>query len=154
MHPLQMPALQMDWATSNLALNLDYIPDEKLRWRPAPTAPSALQIVDHLLLVLHRMTPLVGDFESSSQAPQPVTGREDAKTRLVEAGAKYSAMLRAMPPEKLDERVDTRAGAMSRRAVALMPVNDMIHHHGQLAYLQLMLGDEEMHRDLSPLLQD
>ena len=143
----------MNWAASNIALNLDYIPDDKLNWKPAPTAPSALEIVEHLLAVLHRMTPLVGGFEVNSEAPQAVANRDDAKARLIEAAAKYSAMLHEMPLEKLGESVATRMGTMPRRALALMPVNDMIHHHGQIAYLQLMLGDEETHRDLSPLLR-
>ena len=154
MHPLQMPARQMNWAARSIAHNLDYIADDKLRWKPAATAPSALEIVDHLLGVLHRMTPLVGGFESADEAPQPVENRDDAKTRLIEAAAKYSAMSLDLTPQQLDETVETRAGNMPRSALALMPINDIAHHHGQIAYIQLMLGDTETHRDLAALLKD
>ncbi len=153
MHPFQTLARQMDWAANSLAHNLDHIADDKLRWNPAPGAPSALEIVDHILNVLHRMTPLVGDAEPQDEAPAAVANRDDAKARLLEAAANYSAMLRAMPPEKLDESVSARRGAMPRRALAVMPVNDMIHHHGQIAYIQMMLGDGETHHDLSALME-
>ncbi len=154
MHPFQITARQMRWAANSIALNLDYIPDDKLRWKPAATAPSALEIVDHLLQVLQRMTPLVGGFESSEESPQPVQNREDAKARLVEAGEKYRAMLLELTPQQLDETVEIRAGNMPRRVVALMPVNDIVHHNGQIAYIQMLLGDEETHRDLSALIDD
>ena len=144
----------MSWAAQNIALNLDYIPDEKLRWKPAATAPSALEIVDHLLGVLQRMTPLVGGFEATGETPQPVRNRDDAKARLLEAAAKYRAMLLDLKPQQLEETVETRMGSLPRRALALMPVNDIVHHHGQIAYIQMMLGDEETHRDLSALIDD
>ena len=154
MHPFQITARQLSWAASSIALNLDFIPDDKLRWKPATTAPSALEIVEHLLDVLHRMTPLVGGFESVDEAPQPVKDRDDAKARLLEAAAKYRAMLLDLRPEQLDEAVKTRAGDLPRGAVAVMPVNDIVHHNGQIAYIQLMLGDTETHRDLSALVND
>ncbi len=149
-----MPARQMNWAARSLALNLDHIPDDKLRWQPAAAAPSALEIVDHLLGVFHRMTPLVGGYDAAEPAPQPVGNRDDAKARLIEAAAQYSAMLTQLTPAQLDETVELRGHSMPRLALAMMPINDIVHHHGQIAYIQLMLGDTATHRDLSALLKD
>lgn len=154
MHPFQMTARQLSWAANSIALNLDYIADDKLRFKPAATAPSALEIVDHLLDVLHRLTPLVGGFENAEAAPQPVQNRDDAKARLLEAAAKYRAMLLDLKAEQLEENVETKAGALPRRAIALMPVNDIVHHNGQIAYIQMLLGDTETHRDLASLIKD
>lgn len=154
MHPFQMSARQMNWAANTIALNLDFIPDDKLRWKPAATAPSALEIVEHLLGVFYRMTPLAGGFKTVDEAPLPVEGRDDAKARLVEAAAKYSAVLLALKPEALDESVETHVGKLPRRVLAVMPVNDIIHHNGQIAYIQMLLGDTETHRDLSALIND
>ncbi len=154
MHPFQMTARQLSWAANSIALNLDFIPDDKLRFKPAATAPSALEIVDHLLQVFHRMTPFVGGFESVDEAPQPVRNREDAKARLIEAAEKYRAMLLDLKAEQLEENVEWRTGTMPRRAIALMPVNDIVHHNGQIAYIQMLLGDEATHRDLSALIDD
>ena len=154
MHPLQLPARQIRWAAENIALNLDYIADDKLRWKPAATAPSALEIVEHLLDVLGRMTPLVGGWESENRAPQTVQNREDAKARLIEAAEKYRAMLLNLKEEQLEEAVAWHNAKIPRRAVAMMPVNDTIHHHGQIAYIQMLLGDEETHMDRSALIDD
>ena len=154
MHPFHLPARQTSWAANSIALNLDFIADDKLRWKPAATAPSALEIVDHILDVLHRMTPLVGGFESAGETPRPVENRDEAKGRLLEAAQKYRAMLLDLKADQCEEIIETRAGAMPRGAVAVMPVNDIIHHNGQIAYIQLMLGDTETHRDLSALVND
>ena len=154
MHPLQIPARQIRWAAENIALNLDFIPDDKLRWKPLDLAPSALEIVGHLLDVLARMTPLVGGLESEKPASQTVENREDAQARLIEAAEKYRAMLLDLKPESLDETVEMRMGNLPRGALAVMPVNDLIHHHGQIAYIQMLLGDTETHRDLSALTKD
>lgn len=154
MHPFQITARQLRWAANSVALNLDYIADDQLRWKPAATAPSALEIVDHLLQVFHRMTPFVGGFESADEAPQPLRNRDDAKARLIEAGEKYRAMLLDLNAEQLEETVELGATTMPRRAIALMPVNDIVHHNGQIAYIQMLLGDEATHRDLSALIDD
>ena len=143
----------MEWASSNLALNLDFVPDDKLEWQPAPTAPSALGIVRHLLGVLWRMTPLLGDGTPFPGEPQNVTDRPTAQNLLIEAAQKYAAAMRAIPVEDLDNTIETRMGNLPLRVLAAMPVMDMVHHHGQIAYIQMLLGDTETHRDMSLLLQ-
>ena len=100
------------------------------------------------------MTALVGGLETDEAAPQPVRSRDDAKERLIEAGAKYRAMLLDLTPQQLDQSLAWRDGTMPRRALALMPVNDIVHHNGQIAYIQMLLGDEETHRDLTALIED
>ena len=48
-HPLEGLAGQIVFFSRNLAHNLDFIPDDKLDWKPAPTANSAMEVVRHLL---------------------------------------------------------------------------------------------------------
>ena len=149
MHPLELTARQMEWAASNLAFNLDFVPDDKLDWKPAPHAPSALEIVEHLLQVLDRMTPLLRGEPMGAGAAETLTERETAKSVLILAARQYSAAMRAIPIEDLDNPVETRLGTLPLRTLATMPVMDVIHHHGQIAYIQLLLGDTETHRDVS-----
>jgi hypothetical protein len=43
-------------------------------------------------------------------------------------------------------RSDSGAGGMLRAPrAALIPVLDLLHHHGQICYLQTLLGDREQH---------
>ena len=151
MHFLESTARQMEWAAGNIAYNLDFIPDDKLSWKPAPTAPSALEMIGHILGVLNRMTPLVqGEIMGSDDAENP-TNRDDAKTQLLAASKKYTAAMRAMPGDALEKPVELPMGELPLGLLATMPVMDMVHHHGQIAYIQLLLGDTETHRDWSLL---
>jgi len=62
------------------------------------------------------------------------------------AAAEYAEALQRVDPAQLSRTVSI-AGAFSfplARAASL-PVIDMIHHHGQIAYIQTLLGDEEFH---------
>ena len=149
MHPLETSARQMDWAAGNLAYNLDFIPDDKLNWKPAPSASSALEVVGHILGVLNRMTPVLETGAMGEGEAQTPANREEAKTQLIAAAHKYSAAMRNLKAEALGKLVETRIGTIPMSVLATMPVTDMVHHHGQIAYIQMLLGDSETHRDLS-----
>ena len=43
-----------------LVFNLDFLPDEKLGWKPAPDAKSALEIVNHLAPYLDSLSAALG----------------------------------------------------------------------------------------------
>ena len=49
MKPLEGLAETATWAGKNTAYNLQFIPADKLAWKPAPTAKSALEIAHHLI---------------------------------------------------------------------------------------------------------
>ncbi len=151
MHVLETTARQMEWAAGNIAYNLDFIPDDKLNWKPAPTAPSALEMIGHILGVLSRMTPLLENGAMGAGKAETPENREDAKTQLVAAAHKYTAAMRALEADELKKPVELPMGALSLHLLATMPVMDMVHHHGQIAYIQLLLGDTEDHRDWSLL---
>src|SRR5690606_5610477 len=145
-------AEQLDWATKNMAYNLDFIPDDKLNWKPAPTALSALEIVGHLLGVIEY-------FRSALENPAaagPPSGdgstpasRDEAKMKLVAAGEEYSHWLLSLPEERLAEVVQLPFGKFPLGFAAEIPVSDALHHHGQIAYIQSLLGDTEPHFDAS-----
>ena len=149
MHPLELNIGQMDWAAGNIAYNLDFIPDDKLNWKPAPTASSALEMIGHILGVLNRMTPLLRTGTMGSSEAENPTDRESAKTQLLAAAKKYTAAMRDLSDDKLDTMIELPMGALRLGVMATMPVMDMVHHHGQIAYIQMLLGDVETHRDWS-----
>ncbi len=95
------------------------------------------------------MTPLLRGEPMGAGAAETLTERETAKSVLILAARQYSAAMRAIPIEDLDNPVETRLGTLPLRTLATMPVMDMIHHHGQIAYIQMLLGDTETHRDVS-----
>ncbi len=152
MNEMKQLADELNWAAQNLAYNLDFIPDDKLDWKPAPTASSALEIVGHLLGVYHHIGKMMGDDSSSdSSEPQTPTSRDEAKIKLVAAAEEYSYKLLALTPEDMAREVDFPFGKFKLGFAATMPVTDTVHHHGQIAYIQSLLGDEESHFDFSLL---
>ena len=46
MSPLEVLAYQAEWCAKDTAHNLDFIPADKLAWKPAPSAKSTLDIVN------------------------------------------------------------------------------------------------------------
>jgi len=151
MKPLEASAGQLEWAAGNLAYNLDFIPDDKLDWKPAPTANSALEIVGHLLMVMDYSQARLAGGDGKSVEDQTLHTREQAKAQLVSTASKYAQTLRAMEPQDLEGTMETPFGAFPMGLFATIPVTDAIHHHGQIAYIQSMLGDTESHFDMSLL---
>jgi uncharacterized damage-inducible protein DinB len=151
MQKMKQLAEDLNWAAKNLAYNLDFIPDDKLNWKPAPTANSALEIVGHLLEVYgHFGKDLDGASFSPDKAQTP-TSRDEAKIKLVAAAEEYSYKLLALSPDEMNRPVTMPFGELPLGFVASIPITDTIHHHGQIAYIQSLLGDEEAHFDFSLL---
>lgn len=148
MHPLESLAGLLRWAAKNTAYNLKFIPDDKLAWKPSPEANSALEIVCHVTGAIRAMRPaLDGGSEISFPAPgTPPATREEAQEMLTSAAEEYADALVKVSPADLGREI-TIAGTMkfALARAASMPVVDVIHHHGQIAYIQSILGDKEFH---------
>jgi len=149
-------ASQIEWAAKNIAFNLDFIPEDKLSYKPSPTANSALEVIGHAAVA-------IGFFEKtlkgeppgnpgSIETPVPAT-LEEAKAMIITSATNYSAALRSLSPEDAGNIVDLQFAKLPLGFVASMAVTDLIHHHGQIAYIQTILGDTESHFDMSLLPQ-
>ena len=149
MHPFEMVIGQLEFMSANLAHNLDFIPDDKLNWKPAPEANSVLEIVNHLAMPLSGMAnALDGRWQVAFESAQD---REEAKALITSLSAKYADKLRALSAEDMSRTVTTPMGDFPLPLAAGIPVIDLIHHHGQIAYIQTLLGDTEAHFDPSLL---
>lgn len=134
------------WGARNTAFNLEFIPDDRLDWRPAPEALSALGIINHVVESLNAMRPILEEGEWTP-APACASTRDEAQALLQEAAEAYETALR-----KVERRDLVRTVKAGRRQVEVplarasaMPIVDLIHHHGQIAYIQTLLGDTEFH---------
>jgi len=146
MHPLEGLVGLANFGTHNMAYNLKFIPADKLDWKPAPTAKSAYEIVSHIHGVLTCMKPVLEGQPWAAPQFQTPTSLEEAQSMLTAAGDAYAAALTKIPPEQLGKTVTVWGSyTVPLGRAAGMPVVDIIHHHGQIAYLQTLLGDEEMH---------
>lgn len=142
---------QCQWACRNLAHNLDFVPDDKLDWKPAPTALSALEIVGHLLGAFAMITQRLNQPDHTNPHPEVAnpTSRDQAKQQLIAAADEYCRLLQSVSDETLSTIIKLPFGDFPMTFIASMPVIDAIHHHGQIAYIQSLLGDAESHFDFA-----
>ena len=106
MGALQLLAEQLDWDTKNLACNLDFIPDDKLGWKPAPEANLALGTVHHLAGVIPHTTAILRSAKEGT-SPQEATeskksvGRKTTKQLLLAAAKSYLKFLQTVTAEDM-----------------------------------------------------
>lgn len=143
MRPYDILIETCEWFGKNFAWNLNALPDEKLSWRPAPMANSAFEVTAHTADSLRRMRCLlVGDDEA---APVPIpTTREQAQDMIIAAANDYADFLRGLEGDQSGE-VKMGDATLPRVRCLAMPVQDLVHHHGQIAYIQMLLGDTSDH---------
>jgi uncharacterized damage-inducible protein DinB len=147
MHPLETAASILEWAARNTAYNLEFIPADRLGWKPAPTAKSAYEIIQHVCTAIGGMQPVLKGGSEWAPSPEPLPASlPEAQQQLLSACETYAAALRQVPPSELSRTI-TIAGTfqMPLARAASMPMVDLVHHHGQIAYIQTLLGDEEFH---------
>ena len=144
MEQIELLISMAQWGAQNVVYNLDFIPDDKLQWRPAPDAQSALEIaheiarsVDGLSLIFQ-----TGEIQRRITEPQ---NREEAKQAILAAVETYATALRSLTPEQLKIIVNLPFREMPMEFAIRIPVTEILHHHGQIAYIQLLLGDTENH---------
>ncbi len=145
MSALETLAGQATFAGHNMAYNFDFIPEDKFDWKPAPEADSALAIANHVAQPLSGMLSML---ETGKFKPEftPATNREEAKQLVIRLSDAYAAKLRSLLPQDTEGTVQMPFGGEWPKMRALsIPVIDLIHHHGQIAYIQMLLGDTVSH---------
>ncbi|HEY0074165.1 MAG TPA: DinB family protein [Abditibacteriaceae bacterium] len=145
--PLELIDGQIDWAHKNINNNLDFIPDDKLNWKPAPEAKSILEIINHATNTVHTFTHcLTGSHKHDLEG---ATNREEAKALMTRVVQAHQKAVSALKPEELEQIVSTPVGELPKGFVAGLPVIELVNHHGQITYIQSLLGDSESHLLLS-----
>jgi DinB superfamily len=135
------------WAARDFVFNLEAIPADRLDWKPSPEAKSALQLAGEVAGVAGNTLPVLqgGDW-TPSPLPQPATLQE-ARQLVLERADAYAAALEAADPASLRRHLELPFGKFWAERFVLFPLLDLVHHRGQLCYLQSLLGDAEVRFD-------
>lgn len=148
MHPLQILIETGRWAGTNFAHNLKFVPEDKAHWKPAPDAASALTLAAHVIFSMrHAKSALAGqefeyvDFEAAGSK----LTLEEAQKQVVETTEDYAKFMESLTPADLQGDIQLPFGTFPKMRFVGFPVIDLIHHHGQLAYLQTIWGDTQSH---------
>jgi uncharacterized damage-inducible protein DinB len=132
------------WSAQDAAFNLDFIPDDKLDWKPSPEAKSALEVSNE---IARSFQGGISWLESGKWGVEytPATTRDAVKTAIKNNSEKYAQKLREFPEERLSEIHESPMGTMSTQFTVSLALIDVTHHHGQIKYIQSLLGDAEDH---------
>ena len=141
--PLEMLAGQLDWAHKNINNNIDFVPHDKLNWKPAAASKSILEIINHATNTVHTFTHAITG--SHKHDLPPATNGEEAKALVTQVVSAHQNALRALTPTDMEQMVTTPVGELPKAIAAGLPVVELINHHGQITYIQSLLGDSESH---------
>lgn len=141
--PLELIASQLDWAHKNINNNLDFFAEDKLAWKPAPEAKSVLEIINHAAGTVHSFTSAIAG-QTKTELPL-ATDREGAKALVTQVISAHQKTLQALTPEAMEQTVTTPVGELPKGLAAGLPVVEMVNHHGQITYIQSLMGDIESH---------
>lgn len=146
MEDLKAAAWMLRYGARSLAHNLEFIPSDREDWNPRGAAKSPLAVTLEVIGALRMYRPIFDGPElAAPQLPPPPTSLAEARCVLLAVADEYAAALEAAGPE-LDRPQEMPFGGVFRayRAVCF-PVMDLFHHHGQVCYMQSLLGDRETH---------
>ncbi len=147
MEDVKAAAWMIRYGARSLAHNLEFIPADRETWKPAPEAKSPLDVAAEAVRVFEMYLPILeeGGFPERRQGFEPPATLAEARARLLAITERYARALEAAGPE-LDRAQRMPFGGIFRATrAACYPLLDLMNHHGQILYLQTLLGDAEMH---------
>ena len=138
--------------------NFSHVPDDKLTWKPVPSAKSALRIGAHTALYAGRFAQMIRDrflpqvtdidaFLAEREAEElAITSREEVE-RIFRAGTEEAlAALDGLSDEDVELSLDSGQGwSMSMRFLMGLPGWHSTLHCGQIDYLQTCWDDHQIY---------
>lgn len=149
MEDLKTAAWMLRYGARSLAHNLEFIPDEYLDWKPEPIAKSALEIGFEAVraMLMYRSIFEGPNYPARWQLPPEPQTREELTALLLETAEEYATALEEAGSELDRAQPMPFGGTFKAYRAVCFPVMDLFNHHGQILYLQSLLGDAEMHWD-------
>jgi hypothetical protein len=148
MEDLKSAARIVRWIAVNFIHNLSFIPEDKLTWKPEPIVKSPLEIAGEVTGAFQAMLPILQGGDWAHRELDHPASFAQAKERLTAAAEAYAAALESADRAAMDRMVEIFHMKVWAPRAVLLPVIDAVHHHGQITYIQSLLGDAEYHFDM------
>lgn len=135
------------FGADDFAFQLGHIPEEKLDWKPDPASKSAMQVTGEVIGVMRSQIKMVrtGVVEISDLTPP--ASLAEALQELAAVAEEYASALETADEAALARALETPFGPLWGEYGVTFGLVDLLHHHGQLTYIQSLLGDSENHMD-------
>lgn len=134
---------------------LSFVPEDKLTWRPTPTAKNALQIAAHCAgysgafaaIIRAGKFPPIDEFRGRVQSTiAGISTLEEAEAVLRKGIADTVEALDTVKPEQIDSVIEAPAlGKTPFTFFMTLPAFHLEGHTTQIDYLQTCWGDQEVH---------
>lgn len=149
MEDLKTAAFMLRYGVRSLVHNLGFIPDKQLDWKPEPNAKSAREIAFEVARAMAMYRPIFNgpDYPAVRKLPPEPQTRQELYDLLLETAEDYAAALEAAGDELDRAQPMPFGGTFKAYRAVCFPVMDLFNHHGQVLYIQSLLGDAEMHWD-------
>ena len=134
------------------------VPVEKVDWEPQGLARSVLSQMQEVATTSRFLLPVIRDgtmpeFDEHARTEALRTRKSyDTLDKCIEAAkeatAEFCQAVADFPDDRLEEEMTLPFGGGMTATMAdilALPSWNMIYHHGQINYVQLMLGDRQMH---------
>ena len=142
-------------AIKSLAANLDAMPADKQAWKPLDLGRTALNQVQECAVInpwfagilANRAVPEM-DGGAYGAAIAALDSADKAMAALIASADTLAAAIEAFPDDLLHETVTLPFGkgmVMTFEEIMLAPYWNMVYHQGQIAYVQTLYGDTDMH---------
>lgn len=138
----------MDNGTNDLWRNVKAMPEDKLTWKAAETSRTARELIEELVYVM----PYNITVAKTLQEPKGEMDTSLGDKSLAELEKQHRAYIkefiaavREFPEEKLHEKMTLPWGEMFYLDILSYPYWNLMYHIGQIAYIQTLYGDKEMH---------
>lgn len=148
---------RVERSKAQLLRTFEFVPDEKLRYAPASSARTALQIVSHCGMANFAFaTILRGEelemptdpVEAAAQirmAGHEIAAREEAVKLVEDSSEQVLAALENVTDEMLETAPHSPFGPMPFTFWMALPADHISVHASQIDYLQTIWGDLESH---------
>lgn len=151
----QMAIEQARKAAAAVASNLRAMPPDRQTWKPMDAGRSALEMVQECAVLNRFFAAAIRDGKApewSWDAYKAETARLDtpdkAQKALEEATDELATAIEGVAETSLDQIVSLPFGegfAVPMRDLLFFASWNMTYHQGQMAYIQTLYGDREMH---------
>ncbi len=142
-------------AVENLRINFEAMPADRQDWKPLDLGRSALDQVQECAVINGFFASILRDREAPAMdwgaykaACAALDTPDKAVNALTESGSVLAAAIEAFPEDKLAETVTmpfAEGMVMTFAQVMFAAYWNMTYHTGQIAYIQTLYGDNEMH---------
>ena len=130
--------------------NAKAMPADKIEWKPSPDSRTARTLMEEIVMTTGYSAKLISTMQVPTDSPSMDPSEDKKSIEDMEAEHRASAedylkAAKEFPEDKLKDTIELPWGKMTFLEVINYPYWNLMYHYGQIAYIQMMYGDKEMH---------